>query len=211
VFSFVLAGLLGYVLGSVPSAYLLVRWKSRLDVRYTGSGNVGALNSYQVTGSFLIGAAVLFVDAAKGIAAVSLSGLLAGNDFPHGACAGLLSIIGHNFPVWLRFRGGRGLATAAGAITVFCWPVLPAWGVLWAAAYALLRSVNTASAVASVLLPLVLALIPGGILTPFLSAGTGEGEFALYFAASMIVVLVKLVEPVRTYISQRRQSPARLR
>ena len=202
-FSFVLAGLLGYLLGSFPTAFLLVRWISRLDVRTAGSGNVGTLNSYQVTGSFLVGAAVLTVDAAKGMAAVALSGALMDHDFAHQACSGVFSLLGHEFPVWLRFRGGRGLATAAGVFSMFCWPLVLVWGVLWSGAYLVLRDVNPANAVACVLVPLLPALVPDIIFSRFTANGIGEGEFTLFAAASMLVVLVKHLEPVRAYIVER--------
>lgn len=205
-FSFVLAGLLGYFLGSLPTAFLFVRWKSRLDIRSAGSGNVGTLNSYQVTGSFLVGAAVLALDAAKGIGAVSLSGLLPDHDFAHQAFAGVFSILGHNFPVWLRFRGGRGLATAAGVFSMFCWPLVFVWGLFWSGAYLVLREVNPANAVASLLLPLLLAVIPGFFLSRFTAGGIPGEEFTVFAAASMFVVLVKHLAPVRAYIEERRRA-----
>jgi glycerol-3-phosphate acyltransferase PlsY len=206
VFSFVLAGLLGYFLGSLPTAFLLVRWISRLDIRSAGSGNVGTLNSYQVTGSFFVGAAVLLLDAAKGIAAVSLAGLLPDHDFAHQACAGVFSIIGHNFPVWLRFRGGRGLATAAGVFSMFCWPLVLVWGLLWSGAYLVIREVNPANAVALLLLPMLLAVTPGILLSRFTSGGVPAEEFTLFAAASILVVLVKHLGPVRAYIGERREA-----
>jgi acyl phosphate:glycerol-3-phosphate acyltransferase len=209
VFSFVLAGLLGYFLGSLPIAFLFVRWKSRLDIRSAGSGNVGTLNSYQVTGSFLVGAVVLALDAAKGIAAVSLSGLLPDHDFAHQACAGAFSILGHNFPVWLRFRGGRGLATAAGVFSMFCWPLVLVWGVLWSGAYLALREVNPANAVASLAVPLLLAMTPGSFLSRFTAGGIPGDEFTIFAAASMFVVLVKHLGPVRAYIGERREARSR--
>ncbi|HMK38952.1 MAG TPA: glycerol-3-phosphate acyltransferase [Bacteroidota bacterium] len=208
-FSFVLAGFLGYLLGSIPTAYLLVHWKSRLDIRSAGSGNVGTLNSYEVTGSYLVGAAVLAVDAAKGIAAVAASGVLPGHDFALQACAGFFAILGHNFSVWIRFRGGRGLAAAAGVFSMFCWPLVPVWGALWAGAYLILKEVNPANAVASIIIPVLIALAPGPLLSRFAPGGVGRGEFALFAAVSMIVVLMKHLEPVRAYIGKRRKSADR--
>ncbi len=205
-FSFVLAGLLGYFLGSLPIAFLFVRWKSRLDIRSAGSGNVGTLNSYQVTGSFLVGAAVLALDAAKGITAVSLAGVLPDHDFAHQACAGVFSILGHNFPVWLRFRGGRGLATAAGVFSMFCWPLVLVWVLLWGGAYLALREVNPANAAASLAVPLLLAVTPGSFLSRFTAGGIPGEEFTIFAAASMFVVLVKHLGPVRAYIGERREA-----
>jgi acyl phosphate:glycerol-3-phosphate acyltransferase len=209
VFSFVLAGLLGYLLGSLPTAYLLVRWKSSLDVRSAGSGNVGTLNSYQVTGSFAVGAAVLAVDAGKGVAAVALARALPEHPFACQACAGFFAVLGHNFPVWLRFRGGRGLATAAGVMVMFSPLLVIIWGILWAGAYRLLKDINSANAAASVLIPFVVAVSPGALLSPWTASGIEAGELAVYLSASMLLVIVKLFEPVRAYIRERRAGPGR--
>lgn len=210
-FSFVCAGLLGYLLGSVPTAFLLVHWKSRLDIRSAGSGNVGTLNSYQVTGSYLVGGAVLVLDAAKGAAAVALAGLLPEHDFARQACAGLLSILGHNFPLWLRFRGGRGLATSAGVVAMFSWQLVPVWGLMWGASYTALREVNPANAVATFVLPFLVAAAPSAIFARLTGGGIGQGEFTLFIAGVMVIVLVKHLEPVRAYIQERRGGGSRRR
>ena len=196
-------------MGSLPTAFLFVHWKSSLDIRSAGSGNVGTLNSFQVTGSFLVGAAVLVLDTAKGTAAVSLSGVLVDHDFAHQACAGVCAILGHNFPVWLRFRGGRGLATAAGVFAMFCWPLVLLWGLLWGGAYLIIREVNPANAVASLAVPLLLAVTPGYFLSRFTAGGIPGEEFTVFAAASMLVVLVKHLGPVRAYIGERREAHSR--
>jgi glycerol-3-phosphate acyltransferase PlsY len=167
------------------------------------------LNSYQVTGSFYVAAAVLALDAAKGIAAVSLSGLLPEHDFAHQACAGVCSIMGHNFPVWLRFRGGRGLATAAGVFSMFCWPLVLVWGVLWGGAYLVLGEVNPANAAASLVIPLIAAVTPGVLLSRLTPGGIPGAQFTVFAAASMLVVLVKHLAPVRAYIAERRGAHSR--
>jgi glycerol-3-phosphate acyltransferase PlsY len=211
VFSFICAGLLGYFLGSLPTAFLLVHWKSKLDIRSAGSGNVGTLNSYQVTGSYLVGAAVLVLDAAKGIAAVALSGVLPEHDFARQACAGVLSILGHNFPLWLRFRGGRGLATSACVVAMFSWQLVPVWGLLWSVSYLALREVNPANAVASFLMPFLVAAAPSALFARLTAGGIQQGEFTLFIACAMVVVLVKHLKPVRAYIQERRGKGSRRR
>lgn len=210
-FSFVCAGLLGYFLGSLPTAFLLVHWKSKLDIRSAGSGNVGTLNSYQVTGSYLVGGAVLVLDAAKGIAAVALSGLLPEHDFARQACAGLFAIMGHNFPLWLGFRGGRGLATSAGVVAMFTWPLVPVWGLLWGASYLALRDVNPANAAASFVVPFLVATAPSSLFVRMTGGGIDQGEFTLFTACVMAVVLVKHLQPVRAYIQERRGRGSRRR
>src|SRR5512140_1590079 len=113
-----LSGATGYLLGSFPTAYILVRWKSKTDIRMVGSGNVGGLNSYVVTKSKALAAIVVLIDALKGVAAVLIAPLITGDSFIFMAAAGIGAVLGHNFPVWLRFKGGRGLATAAGVLAI---------------------------------------------------------------------------------------------
>lgn len=108
-----------YLLGSIPFGYILVRIFRGEDVRHSGSGNIGATNVSRKSPT--LGALTLILDAAKGIVAVQFAVTLSG--FPHHdprlyrtmAASSLLAVIGHMFPIWLRFRGGKGVATALGA------------------------------------------------------------------------------------------------
>jgi glycerol-3-phosphate acyltransferase PlsY len=103
-----------YLLGSVPFAYLVVQWRSAVDIRTVGSGNVGATNVLRVTGT-PAAAAVLALDIAKGAVPVLIGRALGAPSAVLGACA-MAAVLGHVFPVFLGFRGGKGVATSAGAI-----------------------------------------------------------------------------------------------
>lgn len=105
-----------YVLGSIPVAWLAVRRFARLDVRRVGSGNVGATNALRAT-TPAIGLLVAIADAAKGALAVWLARRAQASDAAI-ALAAVASVAGHVFPIWLRFRGGKGVATASGAFGV---------------------------------------------------------------------------------------------
>jgi glycerol-3-phosphate acyltransferase PlsY len=146
---------LGYLIGSVPTAYLLVMWKARLDIRGKGSGNVGALNAFEVSGSKLVGALVLLIDLGKGAAAVWLGSRLFGDDIWIRGMAGIGSVVGHNYSFWLRFRGGRGLATAAGVMLGLDWILVVLWCLLWLACFAYPRNVHIANISASLLSPVL--------------------------------------------------------
>ena len=142
--------LFGYAIGSVPFAYLVAR-RAGIDVRVAGSGNVGAANVLRTTGTPL-GVMVMSLDIAKGAAAVLFAHLAAGT-IASMAAAGAAAIVGHIYPVWLRFHGGKGVAVAAGVFAVLA-PV--AAGVaaavflvtVWAT-----RLVSLGSIVATVTLP----------------------------------------------------------
>ena len=105
-----------YLLGSIPFGYLLVRIFRNQDIRQTGSGNIGATNVSRT--SPVLGVLTLLLDAAKGLAAVSLTRILFPGQAALCAFAALMAIVGHMFPVWLKFRGGKGVATGVGAFAV---------------------------------------------------------------------------------------------
>jgi acyl phosphate:glycerol-3-phosphate acyltransferase len=109
---------LSYFLGSIPFSYLITRWKTGGDIRTMGSGNVGATNVLRTSGR-LSGLAALILDVGKGVAAVYLGKALGGNEI-WGAAAGFFAIVGHSFPVFLNFRGGKSVATGGGAFLMLC-------------------------------------------------------------------------------------------
>jgi glycerol-3-phosphate acyltransferase PlsY len=108
-----------YLLGSIPVGVILTKLFGKGDVRKVGSGNIGATNVARVAGP-LAGILTLALDAAKGAAAVSLAARFTNQSAAWMAIAGLSALIGHCFPVWLGFRGGKGVATAAGVFLVLC-------------------------------------------------------------------------------------------
>lgn len=116
----VLAALLGYLCGAIPFGLLLTRAAGLGDIRSIGSGNIGATNVLR-TGNKALAAITLFLDAAKGAVAVLLARWLWGEEAA--MVAGIFAFLGHVFPVWLRFKGGKGVATFIGVLTALSWPV----------------------------------------------------------------------------------------
>ena len=146
---------IGYAVGSLPIGYLVAQSAHGVDLRQVGSGNVGATNVYR-TGGLRMAIAVMLADAAKGAGAV----LLGGGGIA-GVAAGVAAVFGHIYPVWLGFRGGKGVATASGVFSLLS-PVPTA---IAAAAFAIAvtrtRVVSIGSIVAAVLLPVIEWLTPG--------------------------------------------------
>ena len=140
------AALLGYLMGSIPFGLLLTRLAGHGDIRQIGSGSTGATNVLR-TGSKGAAALTLLLDLAKGWAAVVI-GQVWGGDAAL-AAAGCV-VIGHAFPVWLGFRGGKGLATALGVVIALAWPVAVAGALVWLATALLLRYSSLAGLVAAV-------------------------------------------------------------
>jgi glycerol-3-phosphate acyltransferase PlsY len=147
--------LVGYTVGSLPIGYLVAQGARGVDLRRAGSGNVGAANVYRTSGLGMA-IAVMVADMAKGAAAVLLAG--------HGVAAvaaGVAAVVGHVYPVWLGFRGGKGVATASGVFGVLSpWPTAIA-AAAFAVTVARTRFVSLGSIVATLLLPLVEWLMPG--------------------------------------------------
>src|SRR5215468_3577411 len=143
--------LLGYLLGSIPFGLLLTRAAGRGDVRRLGSGNIGATNVLR-TGRKGLAAATLLLDALKGTAAVIIAGSIGG---PNAAMlAGLGAFLGHLFPVWLNFRGGKGVAVYIGVLLGLFWPAAIVFCAIWLATAFITRYSSLSALVASLVTPL---------------------------------------------------------
>ena len=143
---------LGYLLGSIPFGLILTRLAGHGDVRDIGSGNIGATNVLR-TGNKKLAALTLVLDALKGTAAV-LIGARFGQDAA--ILGGLGAFLGHLFPVWLRFRGGKGVATYIGVLLGLYWPGAIAFCVTWLVVAAVARYSSLAALVASAVVPCLL-------------------------------------------------------
>jgi glycerol-3-phosphate acyltransferase PlsY len=165
---------LGYLLGSIPFGLLLTRIGGAGDLRAIGSGNIGATNVLR-TGRKGLAAATLLLDVAKGAAAVWLAGRI---NPDYALLGGLAAFLGHCYPVWLRFRGGKGVATFLGIALALSWPVGLVYALVWLAVLALFRYSSVGGMAAAVSAPLAAAL-------------WSEFEMAILFLAFALIVLWK--------------------
>ncbi|ODA95283.1 glycerol-3-phosphate acyltransferase [Mesorhizobium sp. SEMIA 3007] len=173
-YGLILALVFGYLLGSIPFGLLLTRAAGLGDVRKIGSGNIGATNVLR-TGNKGLAAATLLLDALKGTAAV----LIAGHFAPETAVwAGLGAFLGHLFPVWLGFKGGKGVATYLGVLIGLAWQVALIFAAIWLAMAFLFRYSSLAALTAAVIVPIALY---------FLSAP----QIAVLFVVMSIIVFIK--------------------
>jgi len=170
-----LALVLGYLLGSIPFGVILTWAGGAGDLRMIGSGNIGATNVLR-TGRRGLAAATLVLDALKGTVAVIVAAALFG---PHvGLAAAAGAVLGHLYPVWLRFKGGKGVATYFGGLIAAVWPAAIAFAVVWLAVAALTRYSSAAALAATAVAPLVALAI-------------GFAEAALVLAALSALVWFK--------------------
>jgi len=161
--------LLGYLLGAIPFGLLLTRAAGLGDIRAIGSGNIGATNVLR-SGRKNLAAATLLLDALKGAAAALVAARLAGE--AAALWAGLGAVLGHLFPVWLGFRGGKGVATAYGVLFGVAWPVGLAAGAVWLVVAGVARRSSLAALAAFALAPIfAVFLADGGVVKLALAIG----------------------------------------
>lgn len=164
---FILAAVGGYLLGSIPFGLVLTKAAGLGDIRSIGSGNIGATNVLR-TGRKDLALATLVLDAGKAGIALFLARLIAGGDAQYqiefGLVAGFAAFIGHCYPVWLKFKGGKGVATYFGLLLVGMPPLGVVIGITWLAVAMMFR-ISSLAALASVTLAPILALV-GGYSTP---------------------------------------------
>ena len=174
-----------YLLGSIPTGYLLVRLFRHEDIRAVGSGNIGATNVLRSGGKGL-GAATFLLDMLKGCAAVWLGGVLASALTPGWplrdaeALAAIFAVIGHMFPVWLHFRGGKGVATGFGVFLV-------------AAPYAAIAAITVFAIVLLLTRYVSLASILGSASFPVFAYFLVRGEKPAFFIAAQVVVALLII------------------
>jgi glycerol-3-phosphate acyltransferase PlsY len=152
----VIAVALSYLLGSVSFSIVIAKWVKGIDIRQHGSGNAGATNTLRVLGKGP-GILVFVLDIAKGVAAVLIGRVLGENEWIPVLC-GLAAIIGHNWPIWFRFKGGKGIATTVGVVATLAFlPALCA-GIVAIATIALTRYVSLGSLLFAALTPLFISI-----------------------------------------------------
>ena len=154
--SYAAALIFGYLCGSIPFGLILTRLAGTQDLRSVGSGNIGATNVLR-TGRKGLAAATLLGDALKGMAAVLVTQHFWGPE--PAMIAGLGAFLGHLFPVWLGFKGGKGVATYIGVLLGLAWPIALSFCLIWLAAAALTRYSSLAALVASAATPVLLWII----------------------------------------------------
>ena len=180
----VLAVFVGYLLGSIPFGLVLSRLAGVGDIRRIGSGNIGATNVLR-TGSKGLAALTLMLDVGKGCAAAAIAWRWGE---PAALVAGLCAILGHMFPVWLGFRGGKGVATALGVLIALAWPVALAAALIWLAVACASRYSSLAALVAAAV---------SAAIAPFLA----DNRIALLIALIALLIILRHHANIRRLIA----------
>lgn len=191
--------LIGYLLGSIPTAYLVMK-KKGIDITVAGSGNVGAMNSYEVSRSKLTGFIVFAIDFTKGFLSVQALKLLYPNEFIYPSLALLFAVFSHCFNPWINFKGGRGLATAAGGTIILFPYLLLSWIIIWLISFLYKKDILLANVLAT---PLSLMLVFGkpelAIKYSFPQPNDID-TLILFSTAGLIIIFIKHTEPLKEII-----------
>ena len=134
-FDTILIIVISYLLGAIPFAWLVVKVIESKDIRTEGTGNIGAMNSYDITQKKWLGFVVFLLDFGKGLLSVFLALQIAGNDLMMAGLATVFVILGHNYSIFMKFKGGRGLAAAAGASILINPLIIFLWVIMWLTGY----------------------------------------------------------------------------
>ncbi|MBD8890084.1 glycerol-3-phosphate 1-O-acyltransferase PlsY [Roseibium litorale] len=177
--------ILGYLLGSIPFGLIITRMAGLGDIRKIGSGNIGTTNVLR-TGKKSLAAATLLCDALKGTVAALLAKSFVGPDAA--LVAGFAAFIGHLFPVWLGFKGGKGVATYLGILLALAWPVGIAFALIWLAMAFTLRYSSLSALTAS-------------LISPFVLLAMGDNRTALVFGAMSLILWLKHHENIGRLLS----------
>ena len=187
--------IIGYALGSIPTAYLVLRKVHGIDITNTGTGNMGAMNSFEITNSKVIGILVLLIDALKGLLSVYIPVLLFHGDFGYPAIGLISAVFSHCYNPWLLFKGGRGLATSLGG-TILLFPFLPLiWMLIWAIIYIIKKDILLANIWAIILsFIVVISANEIGYYYSFPRADS-MSSLMLFTSSLLILIFIKHIEP----------------
>ncbi|MFN4110891.1 MAG: glycerol-3-phosphate acyltransferase [Ignavibacteria bacterium] len=196
--------ILSYLLGSIPTAFILMKLVKNIDIRKAGSGNVGGMNTYEVSGSKLLGFIVFLVDFLKGFFALIISKNFFSDHFLIVGSSVFFVVLGHCYSVWIGFKGGRGLATALGSTITFIPPAFFIWALIWLAVYIKSKDIHLGNIWAT-LSTFILMIINFDFLKKYLNPSTDSfNEYALIVTLVLGLIFIRHLEPLRTIISKTR-------
>jgi len=200
--NYFIAIIIGYLVGSFPTAFLLIKKTKGLDIRDVGSGNVGAMNSYEISGSKLMGISVLLIDLIKGILSVVILKYFYPDSFILSGLSLFFAVFSHCFNPWLKFNGGRGLATAAGGALFLIPFLLFVWIILWVIFYLMKKDILFSNIVATIMSILVI-IISASIAIKYSFPGpSGEESIILISVPILTLILIKHINPLKELVQQ---------
>jgi acyl phosphate:glycerol-3-phosphate acyltransferase len=204
-----IAGIIGYLLGSIAFSKIIVKSATGLDLTVEGSKNTGAMNSYETTGKKWIGIVVFLLDGIKGFLACMIVYLLFTDSedlMTLLSYAGVFAVIGHNFNLWLRMKGGRGLATAVGVLLFINPLTIFQWAIVWLISYyGVRKNVHVANALATIGAPIMVMISPDKLIEiTTLVAYEDATRYLQLVAMLAFVILLKHIEPLQKLLEEKK-------
>ncbi|MEG8947062.1 glycerol-3-phosphate acyltransferase [Rosettibacter firmus] len=200
--SYIFSALIGIIIGSFPTAYLILKKIKNIDITKAGTGNVGAMNSFEVTQSRTLGLLVFIIDFLKGFLTVYIVKNLFGNEFSIIMISLIGAVFSHCFSFWIKFRGGRGLATAAGGASLLSLPILGIWILLWLISYAFRRNIHFGNFSAT-LLTGALSFSSSEIMNKYTNPSANSNlEFSILVSLMLLIILIKHIKPIKEYFAR---------
>lgn len=198
ILNFIIVGIIAYFVGAIPFTQIFSKKFFNTDLTASGSGNVGARNFYEVTGKKVFGIIVLLLDVSKGVISV-LIGYYFNKSFDFALWSATFAVLGHNYSIFLRFKGGRGLATAAGAMLL----ISPLALITWLAAYYIFnfatKDVHIRSVLATILLPIAAIISPDTYFYEYQLFNLNMflmKSYDFFLIAITIVIILKHIDPI---------------
>ncbi len=194
---------IGYLVGSIPTGYLAVRLRSGSDIRTEGSGKTGGFNTYTVTRSRMVAIGVGLFDAFKGFAIAWTAWQMYPDDPTVQAASIVGALLGHNYPVWLRFKGGRGLATVAGALFALGQFLLVFWCVAWFVVYRWKKDILLGNVSATAVSLVAVWAVPHQVLSWFMIRDVDPVTYATFTSVILVLLLIGHQDGIRELLSSR--------
>jgi acyl phosphate:glycerol-3-phosphate acyltransferase len=198
---YLLSAIIGYLLGSLPTGYLMLK-RQGIDIMTSGSGNVGAMNTFDITNSKVTGLLVFFIDAIKGLLSVYLPLLLFPFGFGYAAIALLFAILSHCYNPWIKFKGGRGLATSLGG-AVLITPFIPAlWLSTWILVYLIKRDILLGNILATILSLLIILAFPDFVYQYSFPKAESISSLMFFSTTLLIIIFIKHIDPLMELLTK---------
>ncbi|HCY75967.1 MAG TPA: hypothetical protein DHV28_08600 [Ignavibacteriales bacterium] len=200
---YLISAIIGYLLGSIPSGYIVLKKSKGIDITNAGTGNVGAMNSYEVTNSKFIGIVVLLIDFVKGMLSAGIVLYIFEPSFFAASLSVLFAIFSHCFNPWLNFKGGRGLATAAGGCSIILPILLIAWIIFYILTYLLKKDIHVANIFATIFSLIFIFIFYEFAIKFAYPKPVLVNELILFTSAGLLIIFIKHIEPLREIISNK--------
>src|ERR1039457_1920733 len=198
---YLLSSIAGYLLGSIPTGYLLLKRRG-INITNSGSGNVGAMNTFDITNSKVTGLLVFFIDTIKGLLSVYLPLLIFPFGFGYAAIALIFATLSHCYNPWIRFKGGRGLATSLGG-TVLIAPFIPAlWLLTWFLIFLRKRDILLGNILATILALLITFLFPESAYKFSFPKAESISSLMFFTTGLLTIIFIRHIDPLMELLTK---------